>query len=209
MNKDDKKQLALLTRDQGLADLLFARDCMVSSTSDGRSTKAHVAIGKIQQSSEKVLKGYFLYHDVSINPFRRHDPHTQVMEENKGGTHRICVAYRTNARCQGRLFDRIKTLEGMAPSPPTRVNEAGERSIIPLDKLELCEIGKNTEYPFWDPETNKLTIPAVHFKEIVAVGWFRDVTKFYKTFAEADNVYEQGLQRFIEDHIDGYLESLT
>jgi len=202
VNAEDRIELALLTRDQGLADLLAARAYLGSETlsfltTRGKSDCAHVAVCKCQQSSEKVLKGYFLFHQQNLNPFSGHNPLQRVLAKSGRDTPFLQKFRLVIRQHPGGFLKGVQWLEGMVPSPPATTN---------INKLSLPDLPMNTEYAFWDKKSCALTLPAVYFRPRAALQAVLVATSLCKIIsASGDAIYEKGLKDFLERFPPGSL----
>jgi hypothetical protein len=157
MNWQDHKILAGALREQGLADCIAARFALrpVSFPLFGNpTTLAHVVIGKSQQSVEKLLKGYLLWHSGAFDPTKGHRPLTETLtlpEKQRGVIEALCI--RLN-QLNPRVVGQIKWLENLAPHPPD-VPEAERGNLQPLTGIQ-----ENAEYPYWSAPHNRLVIAA-------------------------------------------------
>ena len=127
MNWQRPKDLSLALRDQGLCDCLAAR----ANFGDGslkvagrQTTFAHVVVAKCQQSIEKILKGYLLWHNSSFDPTKGHSPLEDAFQSEVGPPSVIQELCSALNRINRKLVSELKWLESLAParqnSPTTR-----------------------------------------------------------------------------------------
>ncbi len=153
-----KRDLALSLRDQGLADCLAARFALrlVNLTLFGQPiTFAHVTVSKSQQAVEKLTKGYLLWHSQSFDPTKCHAPFTQLIEDQPQHQRRVLQRLiQTLTRMNKSIVRELLWLESLAPKPP-EVPEAERGNLQPLNIIE-----ENAEYPFWSQAKQSLVTPA-------------------------------------------------
>ena len=157
MNWRDPKVLAAALRDQALADCIAARFVLRPVTFPlfgNPTTLAHVVIAKSQQSVEKLLKGYLLWHSGSFDPTKGHTPFTATLalpDKQREVIEALCI--RLN-KLNSRVVGQIKWLESLAPRPPD-VPEAERGNLQPLSGIQ-----ENAEYPYWSAAHKRLVIAA-------------------------------------------------
>ena len=144
-------------RDQALADVLVAQRFLSEDSymiGHDRITHAHASVAKCQQCCEKLLKGYYLWHNHGFDPTKGHKPLSDSLDGGLIEAYVNDLLIRLN-RVNRLLVDDIKWLESLAPGVTI---PAGEDLGKPLS-LRLIPI--NTEYPFWHQEC--LATPATVF----------------------------------------------
>ncbi len=135
----------------------------------------HLVIAKSQQSVEKIMKGYLLWHEESFNPFGTHSIITGLIDKEIGGrTSRLRKVRETLQRSPGHLFEELKWLEASAPKAPKFTN---------LAALSSKDILHNSEYPFFC-ERAGIVCPAEYFTQNDALRALNSARKFLTLIAD-------------------------
>lgn len=198
MNWREHQPLAYSLRDQALADLIAARVVLrpLPFVINGQRTLlAHAAVSKSQQASEKLLKGWLLWHSRSFDPTKAHAPLSLALAGKGAAFHRM------QGLCQRlNLFDRklvneIKWLEGLAPGRP-RSNATSSGGLQPLNILT-----RNTEYPYWHALLPGLVTPGAGLSLDDALRALRAVKRLCESLSGADpRPYGEPIREFLEAH---------
>ncbi len=163
MDAQDRLSFACKLRDQGLVDLLIAQEVLLIKKVfklPGAQylppiNRYHLTIAKSQQSLEKVVKGYLLWHRESVSPFGGHAVITGIFDKQIGGNTSRLKKLRETLR-RTKIHGDIRWLESMAPKAPS-----GQRGGADLNAADLVE---NAEYPFSHPSAG-IVCPAEHFTD--------------------------------------------
>ena len=143
MNWQEPKRLALALRDQGLCDCIAARANLRADSFQvlGRATNlAHLVVAKCQQSVEKIMKGYLLWHSGSFDPTKGHAPFTNALIVEPAPAREITALCTSLNRLNRQIVAELKWLESMAPHPPSLTDEEKGKP-VPLHKIKA-----NSEY---------------------------------------------------------------
>jgi hypothetical protein len=197
MNVDEQKLLAEKMRDQSLVDLLIAQ---VNRGQKGfrlgavQANRNHLVISKCQQSAEKLLKAYFVWHGDSLNPFRGHTPMQDVLGGKGGLTPRLQKFRRTVRQSPHGLLTQITWLENLAPS-------GAPNGVASLAALNATDLTENTEYPFYSKNRAQIVSPAEHFGDQQGIGAMRAAYFLCDFIAESDETaFGVAVEQFVRDH---------
>ena len=199
MNWQEPRRLALALRDQGLCDCIAARSNLRADNYRvlGRATNlAHLVVAKCQQSVEKIMKGYLLWHSGNFDPTKGHTPFTNALAAEPGPAREITALCTALNRHNHRRVAELKWLESMAPHPPL-LNEDEKGLLVALQKIEV-----NSEYAFWDHAANNLVIAAeglhmrVHGQRAATA-----LLAFLQVLSRSEpEPYTKEILEFLEDH---------
>jgi hypothetical protein len=158
MNWKNPKLVAGKLRDQALADILVAQRFLSVSEEfykigPDRIIHTHASVAKYQQCCEKLLKGYYLWHNHGFDPTKGHKPLSNSLAGGPIESYVHDLLIRLN-RVNRLLVDEIRWLESLAPGINIPIGEDLSKP------LSLSLIPVNTEYPFWSNVTESLVIPA-------------------------------------------------
>jgi HEPN domain-containing protein len=162
LDAQDRLSFARKLRDQGLVDLLIAQEIFLVTEvlklpvaqNQPQINRYHLTIAKSQQSLEKVVKGYLLWHQESVSPFGGHAVITGIFDKQIGGNTSRLEKLRRALRTAKKIHGDIRWLESAAPRAPS-----GRRGWADLNAADLVE---NAEYPFSHPSAG-IVCPAEHF----------------------------------------------
>jgi len=198
VNWQQHKTLATALRDQGLADCLAARanlraDGAVLQVCGRRITQAHVVVAKCQQSIEKIVKGYLLWHSGAFDPTKGHTPFTRALgNEKHPEIERLC--YSLN-RINARVVNDIKWLEDLAPRRPTLADDE-KGSPVPLNRLS-----ENSEYAFWSPATGVVIAAEGLTMRYHAIRAVKALRAFLTAMARSTpEAFTKDIGFFLEEH---------
>lgn len=197
MDVNEQKLLAEKLRDQSLADLLVARANLGQKgfrLGEFRVNRNHVVISKCQQSSEKLLKSYFVWHGDSVNPFRAHTPMQDVLSGTGGQTTRLQKFRETVRQEPNGLLAQVTWLENLAPA-------GAPNGVADLSVINAIDLAENTEYPFFSNNLTAIVCPAEHFEERQGLGAVRAAYLLCKVIAKSDDTaFGNMVERFVDEY---------
>jgi hypothetical protein len=197
MDAKEQKLLAEKLREQSLADLLIARANLGQTgfrLGDVRINRNHVVISKCQQSAEKLLKSYFLWHGDSVNPFHAHRPMQNVLAGTGGETPRLQKFRATVRQEPNGLLQQIMWLENLAPA-------GAPAGVANLSAINASDLGENTEYPFFCTKRAEIVFPAEYFEERQSIGAVRAAYLLCKVIANSDDtIFGNVIVRFVLEY---------
>lgn len=174
----DPQRYAHALRDQAIADFQCATVLMNAGVwvAGGRTgSYAHAAIAKLQQSEEKILKGYLLYASrEAFNPFTKHCVVT-IWREDHGRVGRHLNQMLSLVEGKKVIFiKQLEELEALAPS--------GADGVQVDERDEIVAIARNTEYPY-HLRQEEPTFPAISFSIVDGIRHQRTIAKLLKIMA--------------------------